>query len=390
LIRVESHPATAWPAWSAAWGALAAASNPGSFFLTREWVEAWLEVFGPSTRARIVVFHEDAGPPDPAGLCILAFRADRRGPFVLRRAYLNTAGEAETDEACQEYNALLCQPGMEDAVASALATHLDGEAWDEFLANAMAAGPSLDALLRSPLGRRGVARREVPAPFVDLRPLDGSVDGYLRTLSRNTREQVRRSRRELEVEGPLRVREASSLAEARALLHELAALHTASWNARGKLGVFASPLFLDFHERLVGKAFDRGMIQLLRVAAGEATIAALYSFVHGGKANFYQSGFRLETDKRVKTGLVAHTWAIEHCRSRGLVEYDFLAGDSQYKSSLATGVRHLTWLVFRRGTVRAMLFAALRAGPESGEHATRLRRQGGGDAPARSRHSASS
>jgi CelD/BcsL family acetyltransferase involved in cellulose biosynthesis len=360
LIRVESHPATAWPAWSAAWGALAAASNPESFFLTREWVEAWLEVFGGSTRARILVFGDDAAP-DPAGLCILTFRADRRGPFVLRRAFLNTAGEAEADEACQEYNALLCRPGEEDAVASALAAHLKGEAWDEFLANAMAAGPSLDALVRSPLGRRGASKKDVRAPFVDLRPLDDSGEGYLRVLSRNTREQVRRSRRQLEAEGPIRVREASSLPEARALLLDLAALHTASWNARGKPGVFASPLFMDFHQRLVEKAFDGGMIQLLRVTAGEATIAALYSFVQGGKAHFYQSGFRLETDKRVKTGLVAHACAIEHCRSRGLAEYDFLAGESQYKGSLATGERNLSWVVFRRRTMRAMLFAALRA-----------------------------
>jgi CelD/BcsL family acetyltransferase involved in cellulose biosynthesis len=87
--------------------------------------------------------------------------------------------------------------------------------------------------------------------------------------------------------------------------------------------VFASTAFRDLHERLIQKSFPQGRIQLLRIDAGDATMAALYNFVYAGKAYFYQSGLRSNADKHLKPGLVAHTCAIEHCQQVGLLEYDF-------------------------------------------------------------------
>lgn len=360
MILAETHPWTAWGEWSAVWGELERASPRPSFFLTPEWVEAWLEIFGPTTKPRIVAFRRDPGG-EVAGLCLLVFRTQRLGPFPIHRVYLNTAGEPEADDACVEYNALLCRAGWEDAVAAALAAYLEREKWDEFVASGMSAGPALDALLRSALGGLNVIRSDVPSHFVDLRRFAASSEGYVGTLSRNTREQTRRSRRGLEARGPLAIQEVSDLQQASHALTELAALHTASWNARGKPGVFASAAFREFHERLIHKTFLQGRIQLLRMSAGEEKLAVLYNFVYDRKAWFYQSGLRIEADKRLKPGLVAHALAIEHCCRTGLQEYDFLAGDDQYKKSLANGSRVLSWLVFRKGGPKLAAVDLLRA-----------------------------
>jgi CelD/BcsL family acetyltransferase involved in cellulose biosynthesis len=58
---------------------------------------------------------------------------------------------------------------------------------------------------------------------------------------------------------------------------------------------------------------------------------------------------------------VAHALAIEHCCRTGLQEYDFLAGDDQYKKSLANGSRVLSWLVFRKGGPKLAAVDLLRA-----------------------------
>jgi hypothetical protein len=59
--------------------------------------------------------------------------------------------------------------------------------------------------------------------------------------------------------------------------------------------------------------------------------------------------------------LLTHYLAIRHCLEQPLLnEYDFLAGDSQYKRSLATSSRPLQWIVVRRLTVPSVLFRGLR------------------------------
>ena len=360
-LATQSHPWTEWPRWSAAWSQVHAAAAEASFFLTTDWVETWLDVFGPVLQPRILVFSEgDPAQPRVVGICLLSITSHKLGPISVRRAQLNAAGEAEADEVCSEDNALLCLPGAEDAVASALAAHLQTQDWDELVLAGWCPSPSLEALLRSPLAGLSLTRTETPSHFVDLRALEPEPDGYLKTLSRNTREQLRRSRRSLEARAPIELRPALTPERCREAFENLASLHTASWNARGKPGVFGSRLFRDFHERLIRRLLPSGRVSLLEIASGDLKLAVLYSFVYAGASLFYQSGLRLEADKRVKIGLVAHAGAIEHCRAAGLARYDFLAGGDQYKKSLAGHSRPQSWLVLRKRSVKLETIDLLR------------------------------
>jgi hypothetical protein len=360
-LDVQSHPWTQWSRWSAVWTQLHERASDASFFLTVDWVETWLEVFGPALRPQILVFSEgDAGEPQVVGIALLSIRKQKVGPISVRRAYLNATGEAEADEVCSEDNTLLCLPGAEDAVAGALEAHLRTQDFDELVLNAWCPSPSLDALLRSPLARLSSARAEMPSPFVDLRALAPEPDGYLKSLSRNTREQLRRSRRSLEASGGIEVRQALTPARCKEAFAELARLHTASWNARGKPGAFDSAVFRDFHERLMRRLLASGRVSLLEISAGDLKLAVLYGFVYAGSLLFYQSGLRLEPDKRVKLGLVAHASAIEHCRAAGLARYDFLAGTDQYKKSMASDSRPQSWLVFRKRNAKLETINLLR------------------------------
>lgn len=328
-----------------------------SFFLSREWVETWLEIFGEQLEPEVLVFALDG---ETVGACLLVHRIFWRKYVPMRRVYLNCAGEAEADGTCIEYNRLLCLPGHEPHVSTALWRYLLKDTWDEFVLDGTEAQEGTQRF------RDGAFRVEVsqrPSWYVDLDLLRSNGISYENTLSSNVRQQVRRSIRLYEeISGPISIQSPVDEAGAFRFLDELAKLHQKSWSARGKPGVFASQHFRKFHQRLIERVFLKDRAHVLRVIAGNQVIGLLYSFLYAGRVYFYQSGFAYHEDNRIKPGLVAHFLAVNHYLTNrpDVLEYDFLAGDSQYKRSLGKSQRMIEWTVVQRPTVRVRAVDALR------------------------------
>jgi CelD/BcsL family acetyltransferase involved in cellulose biosynthesis len=340
------------------WAALFAACPDASFFLSVDWVEAWLETFGTAAGTRVLVFEKGG---DTLGACLIAATTERQGPFPVRRLHLNTAGEPPGESVIVEFNALLCRPEAAPVVTATLAEYLAAERWNEFAVN----GISEDALRVVEAAFPGLARDAHwnTDYYVDLARLRAAGQDYPSALSRNTREQLRRSLKLYDEVGPLRVDAAEDRAAAMAMLEELIALHQAVWVERGQRGAFTSPRIRAFHEGLIRRALPRGGVQLLRVSAGDEVIGVLYYFIERGRVHFYQSGLRYRSDNRYKPGFVTHALAIRYWTARGLDEYDFLAGNdagARYKQSLSTGSRPLGWIIFQRPGVKLAAIALLR------------------------------
>jgi CelD/BcsL family acetyltransferase involved in cellulose biosynthesis len=137
---------------------------------------------------------------------------------------------------------------------------------------------------------------------------------------------------------------------------ELASLHQASWSFKGKPGVFGSLRFLAFHRELISRALPQGNIDLVRISAGGHSIGVVYYFIYRGRVYYYQSGFSYGDDARLKPGLTTHYLMIMEYQRRGLLEYDFLAGNERYKMSLATHARDLLWttIAFHNAKMRSL------------------------------------
>jgi CelD/BcsL family acetyltransferase involved in cellulose biosynthesis len=190
-----------------------------------------------------------------------------------------------------------------------------------------------------------LTRRAQPSPCIDLDVVRQSGGAYLTGRSANTRQQLRRSDRSYERHGPIRLQPAVSVASAHAMLDQMADLHQATWQARGKPGSFAIPFFRRFHRALIATALPRGEVVLLKAAAGETLIGYLYNFLWCGRMSAYQSGFAYPGEARqAKPGLTCHLAAIRDALARGLHSYDFLAGDGRYKQSLANQSHNQFWL----------------------------------------------
>lgn len=185
-------------------------------------------------------------------------------------------------------------------------------------------------------------RRTHVAPVRDL-----TISGrdWIASLNANTRQQLRRSARAFAAAGTLHVERAASVAEAWEFLDALMKLHQRTWEGRGKPGAFAQPFFRRFHRELIARGLPRDEIDLLRISAGKSVIGYLYNFRFRGHVLAYQSGFdyAAATGAR-KPGMTCHHMAIAMYAAADVRVYDFLAGDAQYKRSLANSQTAMHWL----------------------------------------------
>jgi len=235
--------------------------------------------------------------------------------------YLGETGAAPFDRLAIEHNGpLATRPDVAAAILRFVAARHD----------AMLSGLS-DAA-------PGLALKIQAAPFADL-----SAPGYMDRRSANTRQQIRRSDRAF---GNPRIARAETEETAHAWLDKMAVPHQATWTARGEPGCFADPFFGRFHHALIARGMSRGEIDLWRIESDRGIVGILYNFRYRGRALAYQSGFAYDpADARRKPGLTCHRLAIEACQREGVLCYDFLAGDSRYKRSLADGAGTMLWVL---------------------------------------------
>lgn len=339
-----------WIEWSQVvkdWKDLHSISPHASFFNSPQWLGTWLETFGAGLQPTIYVLRV-LGSPRAAWILVRRTQYWRQ-IFPMRCVFFGTAGEDEADSVCVEYNGLVCHPEYYEDAVSALWATVNQSPWDEFILRGMQ--PEVACRI---IGDRPAGESLVPTFGIILDHIRGQGD-YLKHLSHNTRQQLRKSFRFYGERGPLNVEIAREPGEAIAMLEELAGLHQQTWRNRGQPGVFSSSRFTDFHRRLI-TSFPNN-VQLLRVTAGNQTIGLLYSLVNDSTLYTYQSGFAYEEGKNnARPGLVVTALAIEHCLSHTTLGYfDLMAGTGRYKKSLSTVQSEIGWYVVFGGTLRSKL-----------------------------------
>jgi Acetyltransferase (GNAT) domain len=349
-----------WREWSGIapdWERIHSSSPDASFFLSRAWVDCWLATFGEQLNPEVLEFAKDGRV---VGCCILVWRTQWVRGIPLRRVYLNCAGEDESDCTSIEFNSLLSLPGLSESAANALAIFLKTRHWDELLLPGFIGQEAATVSLAKSVGCSEV--QEIPAPFIDFTPIREKGGDFLEVLGPKTRKHIRRTQRAYEeTNGACTAHIARNVDESLEMLRQLTELHQARWAARGAVGSFSSEKFTLFHERLIRQAFDRTL--LFRLQAGHKTVGLLYCFVDKGWVYHYQSGFCYSLDAPMSPGLLTLCHLIKLCLERKDLEgFDFMAGDSQYKRSLAPSSSHrsLRWVIIRRQTVPNLVFLSLR------------------------------
>jgi CelD/BcsL family acetyltransferase involved in cellulose biosynthesis len=326
-----------------------------SFFQSWNWIGVWLEQVVNDLQPRVIrVWHDG----DLVGMGMYVAQGIRRHFVVFSRAEFLNEYPANGRNMVIEYNGLLAREGYQDAVYTEVIRYLlaENSGCDEIYFGGMhdisslieAAGRFID---RADL----ITNQESVSWQVDLEALQPSLDSYLDSLSKSRRWQIRRSCRLYEQHGPLGIEAARDVDEALQYFDGLKGLHTDRWQARGEQGSFANPRWERFHRALIRSGFDRGEVQLLRVANDQGAIGYLYNFIWRSRVYVLQTGIRPPGDNRLKPAYVANAMAIVHNKKLGMSVYDFMHGDSHYKETLCNQNQKLYWMVVRRHRLKFRL-----------------------------------
>lgn len=375
ILRVAVTALPAIAALEPLWLGLEALAD-ASFFQSWLWIGTWLECLPPNVIAHLLRV-ECADTVVALGILVPG-SATRHKIFRSRGLFLNRTGDPYLDEISIEYNGLLCERGQESTLTKAAVEHLllDYPEWDELYLDGLHRPDIVESLALD--GAQLRRRRQRNFHYVDVAGLRSQNRDYLGTLGPKTRHNIRRSIREYEKSGSLRLHEAESVVQAREYLLRLRQLHQRYWEKKGMPGSFSNAFFAAFHDRLIERKFGDGVIQLLQITAGEKEVGYIYNFVHRGRVYNYQSGLSYDVNtNQNRPGLVCHAYAVQHNLAKGLEIYDFMAGDVEYKEALSEKSLPMTWDVIQRDLWKFRLEETLRT-------LLRRLRARGGDPPARS------
>ncbi|MDR3437873.1 GNAT family N-acetyltransferase [Telmatospirillum sp.] len=323
--------------------------SAGSVFLSWPWIGTILTHLGPDSMLVRVRDSEKL-----VGLGLLGIQ--KRRFFSLRppSLHLNETGDPVRDKIMIEYNGLLTEEGLEEDVAeNFLKTVVSSQELDKRdLHLSGVIGKWGARCLRHGLTTR-LTRPPQAAPFAALQTMP--TCDFLATMTRNSRQQIRRSMRYYEERGALTLDRAKDAPQALEWLDALEVLHTRSWRHRGKKGAFSDSTFKNFHRQLILNGFAEGVPDILRARAGDTILGYLYNLRWRGVVCSYQSGFHYEQGPHARPGLVTHVLAMQQYRKEGMSIYRFLAGDARYKNSLATDKDELFWVVAYRPSMTRWL-----------------------------------
>lgn len=326
-----------------------------SFFQSWGWIGPWLKIVVVDLQPIAVrVWHGDA----LVGLGVFVHRSLSRHRLIRSDAWFLNEYPFNGRNMVIEYNGFLVDRSHILAVYTRVIHHLFSAMpeLDELFFGGMDGAVDFDQILQgSGLLAQGVRPQlleESQAWFVNLETIGDGVDAYLGTLSKKRRGQIRNSLNQYSMNGPLLLEEATDPGQAMEYFAGLKRLHTLRWKARGQPGVFANPLWEDFHQAVITAGFSQAAIQMLKVSNADTTIGYLYNLVWRRRVCVLQTGFQPVSDNKMMPGYVAHALAIAHNKRKGMAEYDLMHGESLYKDMLCNEVRKLRWVSVQRPRFR--------------------------------------
>lgn len=356
LIECEHE----WDSLESEWGSLFRSSPSASAPLHFDWLRQWWAIYGTANSnhrtLRILAIRREGRL---VGVLPLQLVADTASGITRHRLIFLSTGEAQRDETCPDYLNLLHAPCEDAYCIGVAAAALCRSRWEQIHLQSLPTLTPLRALCGEDTRlRNGCLTHAGTCHIADL---SGGFEAYLSRLSAKSRQHARQDMRSANAAGA-RLVIADNVALALELFQELVQLHQERWTAAGRSGCFASPLFTEFHRRLISMwaAAQQAVVSVLYI--GEMPVAAVYGFIVRGKFDFYQLGAIREAVGPIKSpGTTALLLLMSALSERNIRAFDFLKGSSVYKRKLATTSQDLCDLTITRWNARSTVYFANRA-----------------------------
>jgi len=341
----EHHSLEAFSSLEAEWNALVERSGAVPF-ARHENIDAWIRSFAPGASLVILTAR------DGRGRLVAAL------PLLLERAFFCGLPVRQLVSTANTHSSRFDLVALEPRAAGrAFVKHLlERPDWDVlriidipedgagFQIQAAAAERGL------PVGVWESAR----SPYLTF---PSSFEDLLATKSPLFRANLRRRRRQLEKRGVLsveRVTGGDCLAER---LEEGFALERRGWKGLQGSAMSQSPETRAFYRAVAGEAARRGHLSLFFLRLDGAAIGFHFGLVHD-RVYYVPKLAYDESLTKCSPGLVLLEEVIKDGIARGLLGYDFLGDEAEWKNKWSSSHRPSYWLFIYRNTLKGRLLRA--------------------------------
>lgn len=351
-LRVEARALDAIP--RSTWDGLAARNPWATPFSDWAFHRAWWDAYGANAHEQTLVVVASDAPTDgtaaPVAIVPLMHRHEVEASDALTRTTMRHGTDPDLTPVAPDataiffgasyhadYATILAGPADRSAVSAAVAAYLagaDSGAWDAVDLRRLRCGDPLAEEFAAALGAVEIANgwtlnveREDVCPVVTL-PDGVDVDGFLSTLGKKERHEIRRKVRRAAAVGEIRLDDSTDpLADLDAFID----LHQKRW---GDAGLFPPTVGGDQSRTLFRRMFELwgtdGPIRLAFLTVGGRRIAAGIHFETSDGYLYYNAG--VDPDARdLSPGVVMVHAYVERALAHGKRRLDFLRGDEPYK-----------------------------------------------------------
>ena len=332
------------------WDALVDRSPAATPFSRHCVQRAWWAAYGETAHDQTLVVVDEAAPDEIVGIAPLMHRHELEpgdvagrttlrhqvGP-VLRPVSASATAVFFGASYHADYATILAAPADLPAVCHAVVAALadeDPSRWDVVDLRRLRAGdPAADALAAAfewvaPRGHWLVTREQEDVCPVLTLPAGLDFEGYLGTLDKKERHEIRRKIRRAEAAGPVEMRKSEAPA---ADLQAFIDLHQKRW---GEDGLFPATQGGAASRRFFAELFEScaptGIVELDFLAVGGRRIAAGVILDDGRTVYYYNAG--VEPDAReLSPGVIMVASYIQRAIELRRTRLDFMRGNEPYK-----------------------------------------------------------
>ncbi len=319
------------------WRELEPRARHATPFMSSGWAQAWWRHYGEGVTPCVVEVR-DGGRA--VGLAPLVQR--RRGPLRV----LEPVGMDPGD-----YWTVLAEPGLEAPVQAAVLDALRARRghWDAWILRCLPVESTLEAAVDR-AGLPSLVRPRIPAPGIDL---PDSFDAYLRSVSSNRRQNLRRHLRRLD-EGEVTLRPVTDPDALPATIRRWQGFREAQWSAQEKAinPAHLSARLAAFVTDCARDLLPTGQVLIWEFEVAGEVVGCYVNFADDEAFNWWLGGFD-PAHAKLGLGKIAIAHGIRTSIDAGRARFDFGRGAEPYKYWYGALDRPLAARVVGSGSVRS-------------------------------------
>ena len=314
------------------WTTLLKKSKSDTVFLTWEWMYTWWECFKENKQLFVLTVYDEN--KNLVGIAPLCMDKKKIGSITVLH-YLRFLGTMPISSDHLDF--ILYQDRERDVLETIVEYLLKENTWDLCLLSNIPTSSLTGKLLKEIMEQRPF-QSEISqvCPYI---PLPTRIEEFHASLSGNTRNTIKRRRRNLQKKyNSLEFVTWENPDDIDNAMERLFKLHQKRWMVVKHKGNLARNKVRKFHKKIARIFLNSDMLRLYFLRVQGKDVAALYTFKYNNKLFYYQGGWDPELSGD-NVGSILTILVIENAINNGYSEYDFLRGTEDYKTRLTNKKR---------------------------------------------------